>query len=636
MKPIKAIPSLVSSLQSNKILQKIKKQKEEGLFRNETEYNDELKRQLIDITNKENKPVFAFTPIANGLAYSEYINKAMDDISLDLEVAFSELNYLFNKVASHQSFYDKTVTEIQSLINKLERNLESIEIEASLDTIYNKVSYDSFLDKSKRLALDSIAASEAYYDDRQEVKTKAETLAEVNTNNGELSLPKFSEKLVGISDISIITTETTVSDFDIQIPGVTTANLINQDSSSIWSYNILTKSRLTAPATLSLEINLGDKKEINQLSISPNANIPCIVKSISYYNENGEEISLDLPEETLTEDRLYSFPKVIAKRLKLKLEQDRNKLIPYDLNAETISLGDLQRDTNLDANLLSISSNVNDQIRDPNIKNILGISQNSITDKVLLNNYVFSLSSIKVSLSDFRGKGIYVSKPVRFKKPSLVGLEATHNIPDILDLLTTETMPSGSIEYSLIKKDYDKESKLLRSQGFNVLPIGQARVLNERLYFDIHKILPLRLLGHKSNGDASNIKIFRNGEELILGADWVFPGREIQVDLEAYTLALTETETLVQILHSDEQILNGTYYAEYTPRYVLNATENVTDKNIRYLESGATMHTMDYFGVEVAYSEVMTKIIIRNHIDSGISSPIIDFYRLNVKEETDE
>lgn len=635
MKTIKEIPSLIGTLQSNKILQKMKERKDNGEFRSEQEFNDALRVELISIAQAESQPTFNFIPIVSGPAYSDYINLAMSQLSLDLEVVFSELNYIFSKITSHQSFFNKTSKEIQSLINKLDRELEAVEIEAALDTAFNKVYYNSFLDKSKVLSMQNNLSAEFYYDDRLNQKFNITESGDVNVETGDLSLPKFSDDDIDIASVNIVSTETTVSDFDIQIPGITSQNLVTTDENSIWSYNVLTRKKVKE-AVLALDVDLGDKKEINRLMIVPNAAIPAILESISYINSNGEEIDLGVESQSLSESKIFNFPTVIIRRLKIRMLQDKTKIIPYDLNSNGVTLEDLQRNPNLPVTISSITGNVSQQINDPNIQNILGLGQNQIQNQILLNNYEFSLSSIQVGLSDFKTKGVYVSKPAMILKPSMVAFEAADFIGTVRDIQTQLEMPSASIEYTLFKKDFSLDNILLGTKVFPVLPLGKEIINNERLFFNKDKIQTLRFLGHKTDGDGSSVIVYRNGEELIRGIDWRFSERQTPANPSDNFIKISAFSTKIEITHTDEQILNGVYYSEYSPRYRLEPEETVFDKGIRYLDSGATLHSLEYLGEEISYSNMYLRIIIRNHTDSGVSSPRIDFYRVLAKEELDE
>jgi hypothetical protein len=636
MKIIKEIPSLVTSLQSSRVLQKTQERRKNGEFKSEVEYEAELRRQLISTATSEGEPSFALVKLKSGPAYSDYINQAMELIQGDLEIAFSELNYMFSKIASHQSFFTKTTTEIESLVNKLERKIEAIEIEAGLDTAYNRVEYNSFLDRSNTLSLQHPLSREVYYDLSTRKRIKQEELANIETRTGVLTLPAFSDLEVDISSVSVISTLTTVSDFDVQLPGGTIDNILSDNPSDIWSYNILTRKKLKEAATLAIEVDLGDKKEINKMMISPNSAVPAYIESISYINENEESIDMGVDSVVLSEDRVFSFPTVIAKKIKITLRQDHSKVIPLDENATEVTIEDLQRDPTLPINISTISGNIDTQINDPNVQNILGLGQNRIENHILLNNYGFSLQSVSVGKTDFKSKGVYASKPMSFTSPSLISLEQQNRIETVQDVETGLDMPAASIEFFLLKKDYSSEAVLLRTSRINILPLGAAGVSDEYLDFSTNKIQQLRFLGHKEDGDATSVSIYRNGEELILGVDWRFPDRTNELDYASSSLGVQTTRTLVEIMHAADQITNGIYYAAYTPRYILEPDKEVTDSGTKYLESGATSHPIDFFGEEIKRSDLFIKATLRNHTDSGVSSPLLDYYRVLVKEEIDE
>ena len=123
MKVLNDIGSLVRSLQSNKILQKISKKKDEGFYKNELEYREVIKNNLIDITAVQDAPLYIPQFFSPGIAYSEILNSNLEDIILDLEVIFSEINFLFSKIKSHEVFFERTINEAEVLLNKLEQSI---------------------------------------------------------------------------------------------------------------------------------------------------------------------------------------------------------------------------------------------------------------------------------------------------------------------------------------------------------------------------------------------------------------------------------------------------------------------------------------------------------------------------------
>lgn len=633
MKLANEIPSLIATIQSNEVLRKVAKQKEKGYFKSEEEYSGEMRAQLVAAAQRDGGALFSFRPLVPGVAYPEYINKSVEDIVSDLNVVFSELSYLFSKIRSHEIFFERTNDEVQNLLTKLEMQLEATQIEAGLGNVYNKIHHDSFLDASSILSLNHLKANELFYDKREKREVLPTTLSEMNTKTGDLTIQKFSDESLRIAGINIVSSETTVSDFDIQLPSATTQNLVSDSPSDTWSYQVLTRKKLKEPAKLVLDIDLGDKQEVNQMLISPNAGIPVLFSEVSYENESGETIEVESDLGVLSTDKLITFPTVIARRFKISMSQDKMEDMPFDATGQVTTLQDLQRDPSLSLNISSISQQVAEQVKDPGINNILGLKQNAVHNNILLNKYTFSLASIKIGVSNYKNRGDFVSKPIETAPVSLVGLNAAEVIGEVRDAQTGQMMPSASIEYSVVKKDYSKE-RMLRTQDFCILPPGETEVSCELMFFGESKTQALRFIGHAQDGDASSVKIFRNGEELILGIDWRFQDRRDVLDTESFILKENLFTTRVTILQTEEQIENGVYYAGYSPRYT--SLESSFENGVTYLKSGVTKHALTFAGEDILRSEIFAKIILRNLTNAGSSSPRVQYYRLLLKEENND
>ena len=635
MKLLKEIPSLVNAVQGNKILQKVNQLKADGAFKTEEEYQEELKRQMIQIAGSQNKPIYSYAPIMAGAAHSEYINKSMEDIVIDLNVLFSEISYLFSKIKSHEIFFDRSVEELLNLTNRLEKELEAAQIEAGLDNVYNKVVYNSFLDASTRLSLINKISSEMYYDNRIENKVDETELAEINTTCGTLELPTFKKNNIKIANIDIVSTETTVSEYDIQLPSNSTDSLTSDKKSEIWSYHILTRNRLKDPAKLSLEVDLGDKQEINNIFLSPNTSVPVLLDSIKYEDEGRNEKEIEIDSSLLTEDRMFVFPSVIARRLKITFKQDRSDFIPLSTTQQWNTLDDIHRDPSLNVSLSSIESNIKEQIKDPSIKGILGLNGSKNESSILLNKYSFSFNSIKVGMSDYQDIGYFVSKQEKTKPVSIIAIETNESIDTLKHPITGKSMPSGSIEYDIIKRDYSKSGQLLSSTVIPVVKTGTNIINGEMCPFAISKTITTRFKAHSNAGDGTAIKVFRNGEELIRGVDWFFPDRKDFLNKEDGTIKDGASSTRITIAHSEDQIKNGIYYVEYIPAYALDGEAYITSE-MKYLPGCTIRSAITYYGQEIAYSDFYIKITLRSFNNSGKMSPIVDFYRLLLKEELNE
>lgn len=631
MKLLEQVGSLLSSLQGNQVLKKLSKQKDEGFFKTELEFKQALKSNLIDVASTQDQPLFVPTPIVPGIAYSEAYNNNIEDILLDLEVLFEEINYLFSKIKSHEVFFDRSIVEAEVLLKKLEQNLESAKIEGASDNAFNKVFHNSFVDASNKVDFTSLEAKELYYDFPLKRRALLENLCPIDIKQGKISLPKFNSVKVNIAEAKILTTETTVSDYEISFPGNQLSNILTETLMDSWSHSILTRKQLKESARLVLQLDLGDVKEFNSITIGPNASEPIYLDEIYTIDGLGIKHNFEIEKGLLIESKTFFLPKTISKAIYLSFKQDSNKVIPHN-PSEPISLAELQRDPTLPINLDTFSGHIRSSIKDPSIKDILGLQSVSLSESVLVYHYSFSLQSIIVSNDDFKNKGIYVSKPETYTNLRQIGFYTEDFIPVAKHWQTLEDIPAGCIEYRLFKKDYDSRDNLIKTSVMNVLPIGTTVVDSERLLFEESPVQALRFIGHKTDGDGSTVELYRNGELLIRGVDWRFRTRQ-SIDPTDHMIDVNETETIIELTQTADQIYNGVYWAKYIPRFVMQPELVVIDNGVRFLENCSIITPGIIYGQEVVNSDIYVQIVIRNNTESSTLSPYVDYYRLAGKEE---
>jgi hypothetical protein len=631
MKTLDQVGSLLASLQGNKILQKLSKKKEEGFYKNDIEFRQALKQNLLDVASVADEPLYVPTAIVPGVAYSEVFNSNIEDILLDLEVLFQEINYLFSKIKSHETFFNRSITEGEILFKKLEQNLESIKIESSPDNFFNKVFYNTFVDASNKIDFSSLEAKEFYYDYQIKKRALLENLCPVDVKQSKISLPKFNAVKIPVAEAKILTTESAVSDYEVSFPGNKISNILNEDNQTSWNYSILTKKQLKDPAKLTVELSFGDIVEINSVVVNPNSSDPVFLQEIYVISSTGVKNNFEIESGTLIEAKTFMLPRTLTKSIYFSFKQDKNKVIPYNPK-EGITLTQLQRDPNLPLTMETIGDQIVSVVKDPSIKNILGLENKKEASSMLVHYYNFSLNSITVSTNSFKNKGIYVSKFEEFKKLRNLGLYVEDFVPKEKHWQTKIEMWAGSIEYVLFKKDYTSSGKLVNTSAINILPIGTDKINNERLNFQESLSVSLRFIGHKTNGDGSNIKVYRNGELLIRGTDWRFPHRQ-SPDPSSPLIDLYQSKTVIELLHNSDQIYNGVYWAEYSPRFILDPELVVVDNGIRFLENCSIVTPDVVQGQEIATSDVSVQIIVRNHTEYNSLSPYVDYYRLAGKEE---
>ena len=618
MKILKEVGSLIQTLQSNKILKKMAAEKELGAYKTEAEFRSALKEQLVNIAQTQDTPIFSQIFIRPGRAHSEYINKSLESIGYDLEVLFSEINYIFGKIKSHEVFFERVTNELENALRAFDQNLESIKIDINPNNVFNKVVHNSFEDGSKITNILNPIGVELYFDQRRDVNPTTNELALIDTRSGQLTLDKNKNFNIKISNVFINQNETTVSDYDGSSANV--SNLLDASASKSWAYDVLKDKPLLSKARLSLGLELGDKQEFNSITLEPNSEVPVFLESITYVNSLDEENTLLIEKGSLNETRTFLFSKIVAKKINVILSQDANKITSID-DKKAVKLQGI------------INSSAEKTISNPNVLEILNtaIPQERLGRSAY--KYSFGLNGVSIGKSAYKEVGVFVSKIESMIKASELALYVKDFTPTMVHWETKNILPSGSIEYSIIKKDFSKNNFLLKSSEYNILPIQTSKVIGERMFFNKKKIQPLRFLAHEKSGDCSNVQLFRNGQLLIRGIDWQFYKRQNLLDPTDFRVQTSETSTIIQLLHTDQQIYNGIYYVDYVPRFISQPNDTVIQDGVKYLANCSTVHPIVVNGQDVARSDVYVKIIIRNNASDSYSTPYIEYYRLACKEE---
>lgn len=633
MKYINNFSSLIPALQGAKAIRQVEKLRQIGEIQTEAEYNTRLSQILQRLSTEDFVPTFRYNPFKPGISSSEQYNQMMDQIRDDLEVAFTEANNIFATVKAHDFiFKDKVINELYASIEELEKEISRLTVVADSDNSFDDAFINTFSGDAYRLDRLDQYANELLYDRRLDEKTLDSNNTNVDLDEELISLPLSSQSEIDFSSLNVVGTQSTGSDYDVQLVDSNIDSVISGAANAGWIYNVLKVNNLTNGAKLVLDADLGDKRLVNYLFIKPISDFPSVLESIQYIDENNQ--MLVLPETSLfgqaiTSPVKISFEDIIAKKFILTFTQRSSSLFSYNSTASTITIDDLRRDTSLVANAQMLEDQIRDSIDSVDLLSVIPISSPATPQYQVVYQYTFGFSEISTGLSGFKEKGYFVSKAYEKDSLGLLALDVDEVDTNYFDEVAAVVASVGSFEYDIVKKDYNERNEMIRSTDFPILPIGRTSVANERLLITAtNTVQTLRFLGHTSLDDGSAVQVFRNNVPLVIGADWTFPDRNTVLDLNDTQLKPGLTETRIQILHSSDVIRNGIYTVNYIPRHIAEPNSIISAKDIVTLSTNVTEHKTTVGAEAVFRSELFIKIAIRNNSFYNNKTPKLASYKL--------
>lgn len=634
MKYLENFPSLMAAVQGNLLVNRVDKMRQTGEIQTEAEYKEALQELLSNISTVEYKPTFEYIRINPDISSSEHINYMFDLARDDLSSLFTELNNIFVIIKAHDGiFKDKFLDEMHFTLKELENKAENLAIINDPTNMFDNVFVNTFSGENFSLERTSPEAKRLLFDKRKAIDITDQSLGYINNKEEILSLPLLSEQGVPFIRADIIKSDTTVSEVNVSSEDSDIDYLLDEDISSSWIYNILSLKPLKTGAELVLELDLGDKQEINYLVVHPIADFPMFLDTIEYQDINNNIQTL--PDTTyfnkvIDKPVRITFPDIIAKKITIKLLQFSSGLFDYDRNRPRYVFDDLKRNPELKERGPSLlTDGIKESIQDPDLLGVIPLESKNEESFQTYYQYVFGFKFISAGLSTYRDNGYFISRGYSKESLGLIGFEADAVIPTYFNEEVAEDQDIGSLEFDLTKKDYDGLGNPVGVLEFPVLPIGVSEVKNERLFFtEIQPVVSLRFLAHDSNNKGSDIVLYRNGLELIRGVDWRFFDRVNPLDDADNNIKPEAVSTRIEILHDSNIVKTGKYLSDYIPRYIKepNGVHSLSD--IVYLPNGTTEHKITKGAQTIEMSDLFLKISIRNNSPFSNKTPKLNSYKI--------
>lgn len=639
MSKLKTFPTIIPAIQSSKILELLEEQRKDGELSSKEEFESALQSSLLKINPKDGEyiPISGRVFIRPGLSSSKQFNYQLSQLRRDMDVIALELANIQSVIKAHSDlFQDKYVDQIKYSISDLKSKIDNLQVVRTDIQGFQTTLFNTFSDLGDLLSRNDALARELYQDLRQFKFIEDREIAFLDRNSESLTLPLKVNSSVPFLNVEIDPTDSTISEVDIDLPDSGPSNILDEELGTFWYHNILTKTILADGAKLTLDFDLGDKKEINYLVLQSVSDFPMYIDSLSYVDDLDivQPLQTDLSDRILSGSRKFIFDTITMQRVILKLKQFNFGSIGIDLNRPSLTLDDLKRDSSLTPHVSILADSVDSNVEDPAVKNTLALSNTSTESLKVFNHYVFAIDNVYAGNSAYSDNGYFISKAFDIRKLGQLSLKISQDIPTFFDADLDDTFKSGSVEYDLVKRDFNTKGDFIRSNTFPLLPLGNNSVADERLFFTPrYKTISLRFPGHTVGLDGSGVSLFRNNKPLIRGVDWRFANRATVGDNSDSILAVGSRDTLIEILHDDNIILTGKYTANYTPQHISSPDSNFyfdTEQTILCLPSNNIEFKLEKLFEIPEVSQIFLKISIRNNSFLDSLAPKINFYKLFV------
>jgi hypothetical protein len=575
--------SSIPAVQGKQILNLLQQKKDRGEIKTIEEFKTQLSSLTAQLLSEEIVPSLkVFFGEAGEVIDIESYNFMLERISDDLEVAFTEVNTISDVLEAHKQIVNQVVLKtIQFGINELRERVNLYEFingnKLGLDQgQFNTFSTTKSISTPRGTSLSSIL---------YQGTTVAED-AIVDPVGERLILARDQDINVAIHSIrQIFDDETSASELDVEFKDSAIENLIDGLSGTYWLYSTQVSSPFPDGVLQKVEINLAATQDINSVDIEPASLHPMTLEKITYIGNDTIERDTNIPSFTLAAPVKVNFARVTANKVILHLRQNNYvetqfEEKDFDTNFYDVVVGDPS-----DPNIESISEHFR-EILSSNflLEDILGIPRNrQLAAQRKFYQYLFGFDNIRVGFSNYRNRSIFVSKVLETTNPGQVALTASESIAgEVGGVISTDVdsfdeskFYHGSIEYEVVKENFDAGGNFIGVDRFSILPIGQTRVIHERVFMtekvdgSTRDNAGFLRFFPDLDGSTGDIRGYRNGTEMVEGTGFVI-NRTPGVPSPGLDLLDQESPNVENRMRKAVKVLNPVisdiYTFTYTPK----------------------------------------------------------------------
>jgi hypothetical protein len=471
--------SSIPTAQRDRLFNILRSEVEQGYVPSITNYEERLVQILSQLNTLSPQPSFVYREQAYRSKTSSYNIQDMETKAIsDLEILYQEAVMLEQAITAHDSIVSFKLDSINSAIDRLEKEINAMEILAASTDGTVSVVFDSFADGDTHRLTRSLAGSDLWpfiIDGYDLLDSKYD--AKVDT--GELTLPIKTARVARLAAASISNqvppgdqSHATV-DTPTQEASFSLAQLLDNNPNTYWAETVSIETKSTDKATAELTLTLAGPIQANKITLRPFSRYPFKITRMQYKSSSGASAWTELEDVTypvlLDQDEIVRFPYVLMHQLKLYIEQTNISGYRYivdntDTNIKQIfdyatgQMTDIAGDVISNRNIYYAMSS--------NMQRLLNVEQDRLLDVDTVNVYQFmyGFKEIVVESDIYESAGLFVSEITQVDNAGALGLT------------TEEVLPENCfVEYDALI-DYYQEDGFSGRQAYNLLPVDTTMV----------------------------------------------------------------------------------------------------------------------------------------------------------------
>lgn len=511
-KYLTSIMRVLPAVQARQITDMLNSLRTKGAVRDISEYEDTLK-SLTSLVNADSpKPMF--TPIRSlvwQLCSSDAHNTMMQAAKNDIEALFFQADDIATRLDDQHFFMMKSMmAELEHVIDEQQDTIRRLQILASSDNEFSKISVNSFRQTSLKCIDRSIIGSESLFFDNRTGNPVGEDdipSAVVSEQGQKLILPVTNEPQILPVSVKLLTdSESYGTDIDSSMNN-DLSSIIDGTQGTFWSRTVYLSDPVERMSTV-LEFDLGAGRDINYCIVEGATREPCFISEMWGVAPDGRRINLMLRRTNLSADstiagsteglldeiEIYGknridFEQAYVSRVRIKFTYPSFEKTDfyYDSGMSSSKAIDTQISSK-DLGPNDIASLARQVLISTDLAKICNVPETTTThvNKIC---YFFALDNVWFGNSLYADTGIFVSEPVSVVSPGILSVKTSERNVGVTRTGIDEDLAqgedgilsnAGSVEYEIIKRSLLKNG-LYKQEHFPIPFLGQTRVIRERL-----------------------------------------------------------------------------------------------------------------------------------------------------------